>query len=102
MSDFVLSVFSGLCPGFSPWVQPFLLLGGKHLTGGGKLLEKPLNLPLGIEAFATIDIMDAYIWLFLRGEVRDERKFEKLPFVRQALYRTAEAEALHGLLREAA
>ena len=61
MSDFVLSVFSGLCPGFSPWVQPFLLLGGKHLTGGGKLLEKPLNLPLGIEAFATIDTLDAYI-----------------------------------------
>ena len=39
----------------------FLLLGGKHLTGGGKLLEKSLNLPLGIEAFATIDTLDAYI-----------------------------------------
>lgn len=61
MSDFVLSVLSGLCPGFLPWVQPFLLLGGKHLTGGGKLLEKSLNLPLGIEAFATIDTLDAYI-----------------------------------------
>ena len=61
MSDFVLSVLSGLCPGFLPWVQPFLLLGGKHLTGGGKPLEKSLNLPLGIEAFATIDTLDAYI-----------------------------------------
>ena len=67
MSDFVLSVFSGLCPGFSPWVLPLLLLGGKHLTGGGKLLEKPLNLPLGIEAFATIDTLDAYILAIFTG-----------------------------------
>lgn len=61
MSDFVLSVFSGLCPGFLPWVQSFLLLGEKRLPDGGKPLEKSSDLPLGIEAFATIDTLDAYI-----------------------------------------
>ena len=61
MSDFVLSVFSGLCPGFLPWVQSFLLLGEKRLPGVGKPLEKSSDLPLGIEAFATIDTLDVYI-----------------------------------------
>ena len=61
MSDFVLSVFSGLCPGVLPWVQSFLLLEEKRLPGGGKPLEKSSDLPLGIEAFATIDTLDAYI-----------------------------------------
>lgn len=46
MSDFVLSVLSGLCPGFLSGVQPFLLLGGKHLTAGeaiGRILESSLR-----------------------------------------------------------
>ena len=41
MSDFVLSVLSGLCPGFLSGVQPFLLLGGKHLTAGGSRWKNP-------------------------------------------------------------
>ena len=67
MSDFVLSVFSGLCPGFLPWVQSFLLLGEKRLPDGGKPLEKSSDLPLGIEAFATIDTLDAYILATFTG-----------------------------------
>ena len=67
MSDFVLSVFSGLCLGFLPWVQSFLLLGEKRLPSGVKPLEKSSDLPLGIEAFATIDTLDAYILATFTG-----------------------------------
>ena len=68
MSDFVLSVLSGLCLGFLPWVQPFLLFGGKRLQNEGKPLKKSLNLPLGIEAFATIDTLNAYVLEIFYGE----------------------------------
>lgn len=61
MSDFVLSAlpygcaraFCLGCSLFASWREAS--------DGGGKLLEESLNLPLGIEAFATIDTLDAYI-----------------------------------------
>ena len=45
MSDFVLSVLSGLCPGFLPWVQPFCFLERSACLALGSHWKNPRIFP---------------------------------------------------------